>query len=34
MAGALSLYRAAGFKQVKPYYDSPIPGMLFFQLEL
>lgn len=34
MAGALSLYRAAGFKQVKPYYDSPIPGMLFFQLDL
>lgn len=34
MAGALSLYRAAGFRPIPPYYDTPIPGTLFFELKL
>jgi len=30
MAEAISLYRAAGFAPIAPYYDTPIAGTLFF----
>ncbi len=34
MEGALTLYRACGFRQIPPYYETPIPGTLFFELAL
>jgi ribosomal protein S18 acetylase RimI-like enzyme len=30
---AIALYRRLGFRAVAPYYDSPIAGTLFFQLD-
>lgn len=30
---AIALYRALGFREVPPYYPSPIPGTLYFQLD-
>lgn len=34
MAGALSIYRAAGFQPIPPYYATPVAGTLFFELAL
>ena len=34
MASAAALYRSLGFKQIEPYYDSPIEGTLFMALDL
>lgn len=34
MEGALTLYRASGFRQIPPYYDTPVAGTLFFELAL
>jgi GNAT superfamily N-acetyltransferase len=31
---AVSLYRALGFRTIDPYYDNPLPGALFWELEL
>jgi hypothetical protein len=29
MAEAIALYRQAGFRPIKPYYDTPIGGTIF-----
>lgn len=29
MAEAIALYRKAGFQPIEPYYDTPVPGMIF-----
>jgi ribosomal protein S18 acetylase RimI-like enzyme len=34
MAGAVALYRAAGFAPIEPYYDTPVPGTLFLARRL
>ena len=34
MNDAISLYRAMGFKEIEPYYDNPVPGAKFLELEL
>jgi len=34
MSGAIALYRSLGFTEIEPYYDHPVPGALFMQLEL
>jgi putative acetyltransferase len=34
MAIPRALYRSLGFKEIAPYYDNPIPGALFFELNL
>lgn len=34
MAKAIALYRSLGFKDIEPYYNNPVPGALFMQLEL
>jgi putative acetyltransferase len=31
---AMALYRSMGFYEILPYYDNPIPGAAFLQLEL
>jgi ribosomal protein S18 acetylase RimI-like enzyme len=31
---AMALYRSMGFYAIPPYYDNPIPGAAFLQLEL
>lgn len=31
---AMSLYRSFGFRQVEPYYDNPLPGAVYWELEL
>jgi len=30
---AIALYRRMGFREIVPYYESPIPGTLYFQLD-
>jgi carbonic anhydrase len=34
MNHAIGLYRAIGFQEIEPYYDNPVPGALFMELEL
>jgi ribosomal protein S18 acetylase RimI-like enzyme len=34
MGTAINLYRRLGFKEIAPYRDNPVPGALFFELEL
>lgn len=34
MGAALSLYRALGFKPIRPYYENPLPGATYLGLEL
>jgi len=34
MDKAIELYRSIGFREIAPYYQSPVPGALFMELEL
>jgi len=34
MDKAIELYRSIGFREIAPYYDSPVTGALFMELEL
>ena len=34
MAAAQAMYRAAGFRPIAPYYDTPVPGTVFLGLRL
>lgn len=34
MNKAIGLYRRLGFKEIEPYYDNPVPGALFMELQL
>jgi len=34
MEHAIALYRDSGFKEITPYYQSPIPGVLYLELKL
>ena len=31
---AMGLYESLGFKQVEPYYDNPLPGVMYWELQL
>lgn len=34
MADAIKLYRSLGFSEIEPYYNNPVPGAKFMQLDL
>ena len=34
MGSAISLYRSLGFREIDPYYNNPVPGALFMELEV
>ena len=34
MKEAVSLYMAFGFKEIEPYYDNPVKGVLYMEMEL
>jgi len=34
MDKAIELYRALGFKEIDPYYNNPVPGAIFMELDL
>ncbi len=34
MAEAIGLYQSLGFRDIEPYYNNPVPGARFMQLEL
>ena len=34
MIPAQNLYRSYGFREIPPYWDHPVPGVVFFELEL
>ena len=34
MSGAIKVYRSLGFREIEPYYDNPVEGAMFMELEL
>ncbi len=34
MDDAIALYRSYGFNEIAPYYDNPVPGAMFMELDL
>ena len=34
MNTAIALYRSLGFREIEPYYDNPVPGAKFMELDL
>ena len=34
MAAAIAIYRSLGFREIAPYRPNPVPGALFFELDL
>ena len=34
MGSAIALYRSLGFKEIGPYYNNPVSGALFMEIEL
>jgi ribosomal protein S18 acetylase RimI-like enzyme len=34
MDDAIALYRYYGFREIAPYYDNPVTGAIFMELEL
>ncbi len=34
MDQAIALYRSLGFKEIEPYYDNPVAGAVFMEIEL
>ena len=34
MNDAIALYRSLGFTEIEPYYDNPVPGAKFMELDL
>jgi len=34
MNKAIAIYRKLGFKEIEPYYDNPVPGALFMEMQL
>jgi putative acetyltransferase len=34
MNKAIALYRGLGFREIEPYYENPVPGALFMELQV